>query len=386
MKKRVNGAWQTKSPLRYGTATDTLTSLPATVIPDGTNASADIIGNTEQNDTPTPDSPIMPEGTGDMTENLFDKSSTVIYNAYFNDTNTWIASDDSRSIVIPVNGGTQYTLSVPEAISVFRICEATQEPAIEGTYYRIVRASSAIDRYTFTTRSDAKYIIFQGNSASVDIWFNSLMLNTGSTPLPYEPYGYKLPISSANTTTPVYLGEVQTTRKIKKFVFNGTESFELHSYIDSLFTLRTVTDYLFKQKVITMCTHYESGVNGAAASVVDSTVSFYCGSQAQERILYVKDTNFNTAADFKTYLQQQYANGTPVTIWYVLATEETGIVNEPLMKIGDYADSVSVANIPTTAGLQTFDVDTTLKPSEVDLTYHGWHRRTGKEYSSGSWN
>ena len=35
---------------------------------------------------------------------------------------------------------------------------------------------------------------------------------------------YKIPISSASTTTPVYLGEVESTRKIKKLVLTGEET------------------------------------------------------------------------------------------------------------------------------------------------------------------
>jgi hypothetical protein len=86
-----------------------------------------------------------------------------------------------------------------------------------------------------------------------------------------------------------------------------------------------------------------------------------------------RDTNQTTLADFKSYLAAQYAAGTPVTVWYVLDEPETDIVNEPLMKIGDYADTVSCeqagVQIPTNKGSTTVDVDTTLKPSEVYIKY-----------------
>lgn len=71
------------------------------------------------------------------------------------------------------------------------------------------------------------------------------------------------------------------------------------------------------------------------------------------------------------YLQQQYTAGTPVTVWYVLAEPETGIVNEPLMKIGDYADTISSAQagvtIPTVNGENVLDVPTEVPPSEVTI-------------------
>jgi hypothetical protein len=75
----------------------------------------------------------------------------------------------------------------------------------------------------------------------------------------------------------------------------------------------------------------------------------------------------------KEWLAQQYAADTPVTIWYVLATEETAVVNEPLMKIGNYADSLTATQagteIATVKGSNTLDIDTTVKPSNVYIKY-----------------
>lgn len=78
----------------------------------------------------------------------------------------------------------------------------------------------------------------------------------------------------------------------------------------------------------------------------------------------------NTVDEFKAWLANQYAAGTPITVWYILAEPETAVVNEPLRKIGDYADSISdVISIPTVRGKNVFDVDTEVKPSEVYIKY-----------------
>lgn len=66
---------------------------------------------------------------------------------------------------------------------------------------------------TFTTQSNCTRIGFAfaasttatGNITPSDI--SEVMLNTGSTPLPYEPYGYKIPITCGGVTTDVYIGE-----------------------------------------------------------------------------------------------------------------------------------------------------------------------------------
>jgi hypothetical protein len=76
---------------------------------------------------------------------------------------------------------------------------------------------------------------------------------------------------------------------------------------------------------------------------------------------------------FKQWLTAQYAAGRPVTVWYVLATPQTAAVNEPLVKIGDYGDTLSMTDtgieIPTVHGNNVLTVDTTVQPSEVYIKY-----------------
>jgi hypothetical protein len=182
---------------------------------------------------------------------------------------------------------------------------------------------------------------------------------------------YKIPISSASTTTPVYLGEVQTVRQIYKMVLDGTEGF---SQSGGGFYLATVNpDYMRAQgSNLALCTHYVTSEQTTSMSgVPDKSVSFSYGTVSQR--LYLKDSDFKNTIQLKTYLAQQYAAGTPVTVWYVLATPETAVVNEPLMKIGEYADSLSRAqtgiDIPTVIGQNTLDVLTTVKPSSMRIEY-----------------
>ena len=58
---------------------------------------------------------------------------------------------------------------------------------------------------------------------------------------------------------------------------------------------------------------------------------------------------------FKNYLAAQYAAGTPVKVYYVLATPETKPV-EPV-------------EIPTLNGTTVIDVDTAVKPTEMYTKY-----------------
>ena len=270
IKKYTNGSW-TPACRKYGTETDSITTLPATIIGDGTPISSYTIkGNMEQNGTPTPSSPIYPSECGDL--------------------------------------------------------------------------------------------VTSGEHAGQ----------------------YKLPLTLGSTTTNIYLGEVQTTRKVKKLVLTGEEGWrrtanEKCYYID--LANGCPNDYLKQLTTTSICSHYQSQNNTASGSneIDAGHFCFYTGGGFE---LYIGETTISSATDFKSYLAAQYVNGTPVTVWYVLANEETGIVNEPLRKIGDYVDSVSGTNLATSGTAQELNIETTLKPSEVDMTYHGWHEHEDTKYST----
>lgn len=180
------------------------------------------------------------------------------------------------------------------------------------------------------------------------------MLNAGDTALPYEPYGFKLSPTVNGTEYPIYLGQVETTRKIKKLVLTGEESG--WTDLDVYYTINAGNVTPWRSCLCTHCVY--GGVIGG-----NSTTRLW--------IKKASFPNYTSLADFKAWLAAQYAAGTPVTVWYVLATEETAIVNEPLMKIGDYADTISFdqagVTIPTANGENVLDVPTTVPPSEITI-------------------
>ena len=187
---------------------------------------------------------------------------------------------------------------------------------------------------------------------------------------------YKIPISTVQTTN-IYLGSVQSTRQIKKLVLTGDEDWNFTAGCAFLLN----SDYLASNAILYMCTHYKSQEPVQSVTNVQADSIAFNPYVASRRI-YIKDSTQTTQAAFIAYLQQQYTNGTPVTVYYVLATAETAAVNEPLMKIGDYADSISnAASIPTTDGANSITVDTTVQPSEFTATWTGWHNAYVKEKS-----
>lgn len=185
---------------------------------------------------------------------------------------------------------------------------------------------------------------------------------------------YKIPISNGQQTTNIYLGSTPSTRQIKKLVLDGSELWAAHATRPNLYTLNSVSDYLHAINPAPICSHYSAKTVASAAAVENNNLALYYNStQPTTSLLYIKDEEIATVADLKSYLADQHANGTPVTVWYVLATPQTATINEPLQKIGEYADSVNMADtgivITTVRGNNVLTVDTTVQPSEVYIKY-----------------
>lgn len=328
-----------------------------------------ISGNEEHSGTPTPDNPVMPQGTGERTGNLLDYK--YLFSADYVKQSTYF-----KYYRLTLSPNTQYTLKTNApvesgTVTFFFGNSDTMATNTDGVGYDTPK--------TVTSNPDGSvYIAIRyatGASTPIDIVEESdfangtyrIMLNTGSTTLPFEPFGIKIPISSNSTTTPVYLGEVETTRRVKKYEFTGNETFSVSS-TDG----KTRIGYAgFVNEITaassTLCSHYKYKYASNIFPDVD------CFMFSSDKYMWIGVVYRTTVSDFKSYLTQQYAAGTPVTAWYVLAEPTTGIINEPLMKIGEYADTVSYeqagVEIPTARGTNTLDVLTDVKPSEVYIKY-----------------
>lgn len=334
-----------------------------------------ISGNTVQSGTPTPDNPIMPVDTGDLEtsgakagqykipisnsgENLFDKESqNIIQNKYLRDNGNLDASSNHIvSDFMPISGA-YITISNVSVSNTTSHCFYDNNKNFISSF-KLEKIPKTIE-----IPSNAKFIRCTVLKAKI----NDFMLNLGSEALPYEPYHH--------TTTPVYLGEVETTRKIKKLVLTGEENITLHSVKNGIVGVRIPTSANVKGASEVICTHC-NGDTWTAYNGDNRPYSIIVSNPADgNAVLYMTapDSEHNTLETFIQWVTNQYNNGTPIEIWYVQQTETIGIVNEPLRKIGEYADTVSMeqanVEIPTARGTNTLDVLTDVKPSNVYLKY-----------------
>lgn len=373
IEKYTNGAMVEVGYDRYENSTDTITTLPTELIADSVSAYT-IKGNMAQNGTPTPQNPIQPIECGKRTENLFDGTFTVGY--YINATTGLPATtnDPRMTTLVPIDVTEYDSVTFNFSNDTNYILNIMYSTLNNGTLKKreaTLNAPLTID----TTGATQLYLCVYPPDRTKPIApdsISSVMLNEGSTTLPYEPYGFKIPIITGNTTTPAYLGEVQSTRQIKSKIITANNQISATAITGG--TRFGITGVLGNNSVSNygLCNYaiYSTNWNEINAFNISLTGGH----------VYMARDDISTVDEFKAWLTGCENSGNPVTIWYVLATPETGIANEPLRKIGDYADSIAGLTIPTSGTAEQFDVDTPIKPSEVSLTYTGWHNKNDHKF------
>ena len=349
-----------KHYLKYGTETDTITTFPKQIIGDGTTLSAwEIKGNLQQQGTPSSSSPIFPSECGERTENLF----------------------DDHNVISIRNLGDRYGVILPDGV--YSIYNDTPNQVIVGINDFQSREVACDAHSTATVTLDNSFF---SNDAGFYLPLNAssqggCTIVAGSTPPDhYIPYGYKLPVVCGGSTTNIYLSEPirkmgtykdivsssgTASRKIKKLVLTGEEQWAESSRSGGYRFTVNLQSALQSDTTVgakSYCSHLKLVGTGQTYS----TNQAYTITGTSD-LLMTLDAN-TRLADWKSFLAQEYSNGTPVCVWYVLSTPTT--------------ESFTAPTIPTTGTAEQFDVNTTLKPSEVSLTYHGWHEHEDTEFTT----
>ena len=361
---------------KAGFPVKTLTGIPPISFQsDGTPLTAwSISGAMTQSSVPTPSAPITPEETGDKTAQLWDE---ITHAGYITSDGSTFRTNGGTCAIIPCKPNTTYSVNIASVKNYNRLYISTCD-AMPENYSSVTTLKSGaggLTAFTVTTGADAAYlIVYLYSSLGADI--SGLMVSEGSTALPYEPFGYKLPLTLAGQTQTVYLSEplrkigdyadkieasgTTGTRRIVCHVFDGTET-GLYKNDNS-----APTNYMYYLNVAVspwkqapanssvFCTHLKLVGNAYSSVGITGT--------SNGRVFYMNfgvdimnaQTSGNTVEGLKEYLAAQYAAGHPVTVWYVLATPTT--------------ETVTVPTLTPAKGSNTLTVGTTLQPSEVSIT------------------
>lgn len=162
-----------------------------------------ITGNTVQDGTPSPDSPVEIQSVGERTKNLFDEKTiysgidesdgvytstpSVFYSKrrYFSESElNKIYTFSAYLNVISLNSSNEMNP---------RVAARVGGKDIDGNIVQSA-AGRTLSKVTFTPTSTSDYITINYTTGSGKLSVDSVQLEIGSSATSYEPYGYKIPV------------------------------------------------------------------------------------------------------------------------------------------------------------------------------------------------
>lgn len=334
-------------------------------------------GNAVQAATPSPDNPVEMQACGDKTANLFDyitQAGDMTDVAHTAIRDTYLKSDGS---FVTLSGWfvSDYIEIIGDFVTVSNIGGNVPAICVYDENKNFIRGksyntggSTKLGSCTIDA-TGAKYVRFSFVHSTMGV---IAMLNEGETALPYEPYGYKIPFTTAaedgseSITTTVYLdkplykigdyadslsyAEQKVERYIKEMILTGDEKWSKSNTYKGSFYARVLAD-LHSPFDDAYCSH---AIQTKALSTYTYGEFYLENTTSYVLNLFIGQPEW-TVAEFKAWLKEQYAAGTPVKVWYVLQTPET--------------ESVELPKLPTLDGVTVIDAATEIKPSKMDIKY-----------------
>lgn len=216
------------------------------------------------------------------------------------------------------------------------------------------------------------------------------MFIQGSTVESYESY-YKISFSYNNQNYALSPENTWITREIKKIILTGKEPMWTASSSADIYQLYTVGMNLGGMPASSAMSNIAPyGITEDNQSNVD--FGCFLSNDGGDIVFQLKGLQYQipTAQAWRDYLAQQYAQGTPVIIWYILSSPSTLYLNEPMMGIDNYKDNInsvwSGITLSTNDGSNDFDTDMSVQFSEVEIQYQGWHPLADIYEYNNQWN
>ena len=330
---------------------------------------------------PTPSKPISiwcNNGELKVSPNLFDKNNLNYIAGYLTVNGNKIeSSSKTETYYIECNPNTTYTLQrekVKTSGQVFRFASYPEVPTYNNQFTGMVGGLTDDLTLTITTGANDKYLAFSiGNVLHSDTeYIDKVQIEQGSTATQYRPYRQiytdgtteTIKDSLNNTATAENLlsagiyKDVQevisgsVTRNVGIKVLNGTEDWQYHSYGTNSYQLVFNLTARPQDKVITCSTHFKS--YSYIRRTDPATNMLYLHPSAG---IILRNSTFPTVDDFKQWLADQYANGTPVIVVYPLATPTTETVTAQPMNIQKGTNIIEV----TEASLDDLELEAKYK-------------------------
>ena len=289
-----------------------------------------------------------------------------VYNNYLIKDGTVTTTNSTlMGFIAKVEPNTEYTVSynvlATDGVHNQRVREYSQLPTdwLKDFIIQSINTpikTTGITTQSFTTSETTKYIIFGFYANIGGISIKDFQVEKGSNGTQYEPY-------IEPTTTNIYLKEPlrkigdyadyidyknkKIIRKIKNLKLISSQDWKKATYGTNSYSYYVDGMYkLIGTQALIYCTHFKGIPYGDRANE-ESNVIYV---DYTDYGVYIRNTNYTTLEDLKTFF-----NNNDVYIDYILITpiEET----------------IELPSIATSKGTNIFDIETSIKPSNVEIEY-----------------
>lgn len=359
-----------------------------------------IKGNSIQSTTPTLNAPAEVQGVGKKTSNYVDLSKVKVSSStkhvefkYDNSTGSHILTSKPTTYDYTMVYLSDLGISLEEGKTYYFGGEVTVSEKTTTNRTTIVLGisgsgeSSASTQFTAngTKKIESTYTYKGAENVSLKLHFNygskepaqvrfdniyiSEISNT------YESFGYKLPIKTNDTITNIYISEPlrkigdyydfidyktqKFHRVITELVLDGSEEWKMlgTSGSTSSYFYLTIGDYGSIVANQGYSTHFTRTSLSTSTPDVIGYNPVNSETYNEARILIRPDmTTYTSVAQWQEYLANEYAKGTPVTLYYVLADYSEGV-------------DIELPKIPTFYNETILSVETAVLPSDIEVSY-----------------
>ena len=353
-----------------------------------------LYGNSVQDGTPTPTTPIEVESVGDKTKNLVNIKKGTLTNCkieYLDNGFKLTATSTKGYYDVPIEliKGNVYRVSF----------DSTRTGTTGGGYHSIASTGGAItgsasdlnaNSYGViasgaTEKYDIQYLRFyanNGGSVGDSATFTNVQLEEGSNKTSYIPYGYKIPVKSNDTVTDIFLDE--PLRKIGDYTDYIQKEIKV---IDG--------EEVITQKVVRNIKRVYAGNNisyrhdmlnefngewvAFQINVKMKDVSLGYSNRFKKNSYYTKaDYIFwlQTAGTYLTFNLKKTDIGATAdnTNAEILSLGKEYVANNPIyfdVIVEPTEETIELPNIPTLKGMTVLSVDTEIQPSNIEVIYKG---------------
>ena len=358
------------------------------------NVIAGIYGESIQNGTPTPTSPVEIESVGERTTNYYKASnfSSKDFNVSYDELTSIYTINGTSTVAQNIELSDHLNLDIVSGENVVLTVEIISGNIERNNYYILYSLfDNTGTKYIRNQQSgylvnpgkqsvtgelfSAEYYKYYVQVGGAGVKFNDVKLRikiekASNTSDEYEPYGYKIPITVSNgtdtKTTNIYLKEPlrkigeyadyldlttkKVVRNVKEKVLSSSDKLSITgrgiSFTENVDIIKPSSTLTLP---LVMCSHYNKSEWTYTMPTAGTKEGVSINSTAR-LIGFYDSVNTTSLEKFKAFLDSN-----EVKLNYLLATPTE--------------ESVDVPEIPSLTGNVTYDIGTSIKPSKLEYGY-----------------